>query len=237
MRRYRQYANPPLDGKPLPGSVVTAQVDDRPQGFAADIFVPLLQNVIGGLAAAGLCAILSLAVATWFGADPDLVAMSFWCLLLGGTVMCLATVVRFFGDDVGLLHLAYKRGRDSQRLRISALELELGAAQGQVKALLEQTSSIPSSEAAYQMERIFKAAKHLVHWHFENLPIDRRSCEARNMVQSEWRKARHLLITAGVMDEQGITAENLTEALSLASAHYQRLVAYGAGATGRVSPV
>lgn len=52
------------------------------------------------------------------------------------------------------------------------------------------------------------------------------------MAQSEWRKARHLLITAGVMDKQGITAKNLTEALNQASAHYQRLVAYGAGATG-----
>jgi hypothetical protein len=237
MRRYRQYANPPLDGKPLPASMVTSQVDDRPQGFAADIFVPLLQNVLGGLATAGLCAILSLAVATWLSADLDLVAMSFWCLLLGGAVTCLATVVRFFGDDVGLLHLAYKRGQDSQRLRINALELELNAAQDQVKALVKQTRSIPSSEATYQMERIFKAAKHLIHWHFEKLPIDRRSCEARNMAQSEWRKARHLLITAGVMDEQGITAETLPEALNQASAHYQRLIAHGAGATGKVSPV
>lgn len=237
MKRYRQYANPPVDGKPLPGNLASSEVDARPQAFAADIFVPLLQNVLGGLATAGLCTILSLAVTTGFGAEPDLVAVAFWSLLLGGAVTCLATVVRFFGDDMGLLDLAYKRGRDSQRLRISALELELTAAQGQVKTLLEQTRTIPSSEVAYQMERIFKAAKHLVHWHFEDLPIDRRSCEARNMAQSEWRKARHLLITAGVMDEQGITADNLTEALSLASAHYQRLVAYGAGTTGRVSPV
>lgn len=118
-------------------------MDNGEEGFAVDIFVPLLQDAIGGLAAAGLCAILSLAVATWLGADPDLVGLAFWCLLLGGATTCLATVVRFFGDNVGLLHLAYKRGQDSQRLRISTLELRLTAAQGQVKALFEQREISP----------------------------------------------------------------------------------------------
>ena len=69
MKRYRQNTNPPLDGKPLPGSLAAVEDDERPQTFAADIFVPLLQNIIGGGAGA-------LGAATVYLRPPGVVATS-----------------------------------------------------------------------------------------------------------------------------------------------------------------
>lgn len=236
MKRYRLNANPALDSTPLAGGLA-ADADERPQAFAADIFVPLLQNIIGGGAVAGILAIVSVAGSRWLGRRPSVEELAFWCLLAGGAVACLVTVVRFFGDDIGLIRQAYQRGQDSMRLRVNALELELQAAQKQVALLTGQTKAMPSSAARQQLERVYSAAEHLIHWHFEALPIDRRSCERRNMSQSEWRRARHLLLAAGVLDENGISAKTLPEALSKAHAHHERLVRLGGQTDTFVSPV
>lgn len=237
MRRYRQHTNPPLDSKSFPGTTATNATEERPQTFAADIFVPLLQNIIGGAAVAGILAIMSVAGSRWASQPLSGADIAFWCLLAGGAVACIVTVIRFFGDDIGLVRYAYRRGQESMRLRVNALELELEAAQRQVAQLMGQTKAIPSSGARQQLERVYAAAEHLIHWHFEDLPIDRRSCESRNMSQSEWRRARHLLLAAGVLDEQGITVRTLPEALGRAHAHYERLIRLGGHAESFVSPV
>lgn len=237
MKRYRQNTNPPLDGKPLASSLAAVEADERPQTFAADIFVPVFQNIIGGGAVAGLFAIVSTAGSRWLGRTPSTEELAFWCLLAGGAVACLVTVIRFFGDDIGLIRQAYRRGQDSMRLRVNALELELQAAQKQVAHLMGQTKAMPSNAARQQLERVYAAAEHLIHWHFEALPIDRRSCESRNMSQSDWRRARHLLLAAGVLDENGITTKTLPEALAKAHVHYERLIRLGGHVENFVSPV
>jgi hypothetical protein len=237
MNRYRQHTNPPLDGKTFPGGTALNATEERPQAFAADIFVPLLQNVIGGGAVAGVLAILSVAGSRWASRPLSGEDIAFWCLLAGGAVACVVTVIRFFGDDIGLVRHAYRRGQESMRLRVNALELELEAAQRQVAHLMGQTKAMPSTSARQQLDRVYKAAEHLIHWHFEDLPIDRRSCESRNMSQSEWRRARHLLLAAGVLDENGITVRTLPEALGRAHAHHERLVRLGGHAESFVSPV
>ena len=237
MKFHSLLTNPALDGKPLAGPLPASELVERSQTFAADIFIPLLQNVIGGLAVAGLCAIAAVAVAEIAGVPLPTASVAFWCLLVGGTVTCLVTVVRFFGDDIGLVRLAYRRGQDNMRLRVNALELELQAARSQLAQVLDKTRAIPPTAALQQLERIYTAAKHLIHWHFEALPIDRRSCESRNMAQADWRRARHLLLAAGVLDESGISAKTLPEALARAHVHYQKLVSLGGHDERFVSPV
>lgn len=236
MKRYPQQINPPLDGKPLSGSLLVDS-DVRPQTFVADIFVPLVQNILGGGAVAGIFAIVGAAGSRFSGRLLVGEELVFWCVLSGGAVACIATIIRFFGDDIGLIHYAYRRGQESTRLRINALELELHAAQRQVAHLIGKKKLMPSSAARQQLDRIYAAAEHLIHWHFEDLPIDRRSCESRNMTQSEWRRARHLLLAAGVMDESGVTAKTLPEALATAHAHYERLMRLGGQVENFVSPV
>jgi hypothetical protein len=204
--------------------------------FVTEIGVPLLQNLIGGAAVAGLVAVLALALSRWQSQPLDNGALSTWCWLVGGAVACMATVVRFFGDDMGLLQAAYRAGQHNMQLRVNALELELQAARTQLSRLLEKSNALPPTRATQEMQRIYKAAQHLIHWHFEQLPIDRRSCEQRNMSQGDWRRARHLLIAAGVMDEQGVTAHTLPEALTRVQARYQKVVSLGGHAENFVVP-
>jgi hypothetical protein len=167
---------------------------------------------------------------------PDHKMLGLWCLLAGGAVACIATIVRFFGDDVGLLLAAYRAGQHNMRLRVNALELELQAARTQLARLLDKTQAIPSTQSRQELQRVYKAAQHLIHWHFEQLPIDRRSCTQRNMSQGEWRRARHLLIAAGVMDETGIITPTLPEALAKAHAHYQKAIMLGGHTASFVAP-
>lgn len=208
----------------------------HPPTFVTEIGVPLLQNLIGGAAVAGLVAILALAFSRWQATPLDEQTVSLWCVLLGGAVACVATVVRFFGDDLRLIQAAYRAGQNNMRLRVNALELELQAARTQLSRLLEKTNALPSTQATQEMQRIYKSAQHLIHWHFEQLPIDRRSCEQRNMSQGDWRRARHLLIAAGVMDEQGVTTRTLPEALAQVQARYQKVVSLGGHAENFVVP-
>lgn len=237
MSRYRHTTNPAFDNRQVAGAPDALEAEDRPQTFAADIFVPLLQNIIGGAAVAGLCAIIAVAGVRWAGSTPPTGELAVWSLLAGGALTCVVTVLRFFGDDIGLLHYAYRRGQESTRLRISALELELQAAQMQIARLMGKTKAMPSTAASQQLERVYKAAEQLIRWHFEALPIDRRSCESRNMSQAEWRRARHLLLVAGIMDGNGITVQTLSDALAKAHSHYQRLLSLGGDTRNFVSPV
>ena len=229
-------ANPAFDGKPT-GSTLQPAVVEQQQTFASDIFIPLLQNVLGGGAVAGLCAITGLVISQVAGSKPDVPALAVWCLLLGAAVTCTVTVVRFFGDDVGIVRFAYLRGQRSMRLRVNALELELQAARSQLSQVLGKTKSVPSTPALQQLERAYTAANQLIHWHFEDLPIDRRSCESRNMAQSDWRRARHLLLASGVMDGEGCAARTLPEALFKLQGHYQKLATLGGKTDRFVAPI
>lgn len=229
--------NPAFDGKPVVTSSHQPAVVEREQTFATDIFIPLLQNVLGGAAVAGLCAIVSLVLSQVAGHKPNVVAIAVWCLLIGSAVACTVTVVRFFGDDIGLIRYAYQRGQNSMRLRVNALELELQAARSQLAQVMGKTKAVPATPALQQLERAYTAATHLIHWHFEDLPIDRRSCESRNMAQSDWRRARHLLLASGVMDGEGFAATTLPEALLMVQAHYQKLAALGGKTDRFVAPI
>lgn len=207
-----------------------------PQTFAAHVFVPLLQNVLGGLAILGMSAILAVAAVRFQGAEPDLPSILAWSGLLGGFVTCGVTVVRFFGDDVGLVQLAYRRGRESAQARIYALELELEEASSRLAHILRKTGSAPPAKALQQWQRTHAAAQMLIRWHFEGLPLDRRSCEQRAMSQGEWRRARQLLIAAGVLDETGICVHDLNQAKKLALAHYHKAYKLGAQTPNFVAP-
>src|SRR6476619_2215752 len=95
------------------------------QTWTADILVPLTQNICGGAALGALGFIGFVAVSEWRQVLWHAVDALLWCLLLGSAATCLMTVLRFFGDDMGLLTAAYKAGQRSMLPRISALETNL----------------------------------------------------------------------------------------------------------------
>ena len=229
--------NPAFDGKPTVSPTPQPTAVEAEQTFAADIFIPLLQNILGGGAVAGLCAIAGLVLSQVAGSTLDGATLALWCSLIGGAVACAVTVIRFFGDDIGIVRFAYQRGQNSMRLRINALELELQAARAQLAQVMGKTKAVPSTPALQQLERAYTAANHLIHWHFEDLPIDRRSCESRNMAQADWRRARHLLLASGVMDGEGFAATTLPEALFKVQGHYQKLAKLGGQTDRFVAPI
>ena len=99
------------------------KVEAPPQTWTADVGVPLMQNVLGGVATAGIVAIAWRA----FGELP-----ADWWLpsaLAGAGVACLATLTRFFADDVGIVAIAYKSGRRSRDAEVNALHLQVREAQ------------------------------------------------------------------------------------------------------------
>lgn len=208
-----------------------------PQTFLTDVVIPLTQNVLGGAAVALLTAIVVAAVSysAALRVPPDLLAIG--SALFGLAVACVMTIVRFFADDLGLLWRAYRKGQQSKDLRISALEAELESTRNELARLTGKTRALPNTRALQELERVYTAARALLTWHFEALPIDRRSCEARNMGQADWRRARHLLISAGIYDGTSMSADTLAEGLRVLAAHYERLVKTGTTGEKFVSPV
>ena len=227
----------PLDSDAASAPVAPTGMPGYDQTLATAILIPLLQNIIGGGAVAGLCVIGGASLG-YLTREPQAWEVTLSAgLLLGGAVTCLVTVVRFFGDDIGLLRWAHQRGQASRQARVQALELELQAARTQLAQALGRSKAAPPTAAQQHLERIYAAAQHLVYWHFERLPIDRRSCERRNMAQSDWRRARHLLVAAGVMDEQGVCGQSLAEALAQTHGHYAKLATLGGYSESFVAPV
>ena len=171
------------------------------QTWTADILVPLTQNICGGAALGALGFIGFVAVSEWrrliWYADDALL----WCILLGTAVTCLMTVLRFFGDDLGLLTHAYKAGQRSMLPRISALETNLQATTDVLHGKYEHTS-----EEARVMEVLARArtdAERLIRLYFEGQKIDRKSMVERGMGQRDWERARRLLQGAGILAGDG----------------------------------
>lgn len=171
------------------------------QTWTADILVPLTQNICGGAALGALGFIGFVAVSEWrrliWYADDALL----WCILLGSAVTCLMTVMRFFGDDLGLLTKAYKAGQHSMLPRISALETNLQATNDVLHGKYEHTS-----DEARIMEVLARArtdAERLIRLYFEGQKIDRKSMVERGMGQRDWERARRLLQGAGILAGDG----------------------------------
>ncbi len=184
------------------------------QTWTADIFVPLTQNICGGAALGSLGFIGFVAFSEWhhlvWYADDALL----WCILLGATITCIMTVIRFFGDDVDLLTAAYKAGQRSMLPRISALETNLQATNDVLQGKYEHTR-----EGVRLKEVLARArtdAERLIRLYFEGQRIDRKSMTERGMGQRDWERARRLLQGAGVIAGDGkFTIQTPAEAIQL----------------------
>lgn len=87
------------------------------------VVIPILQNVIGGIAVAG--AILTVQGGVWllwgWWSDEALLG----AVGVGAMVAFMATFIRFFADDVGLLRTAYRAGQEVSAQQMEALQREL----------------------------------------------------------------------------------------------------------------
>src|SRR5215212_5051179 len=195
----KQVVTPLIDPDTLTMTLQEQQL--KPQTWTTDIFVPLANNIFGGAALGALGFIVFVSVSEWrhimWYTDDALL----WCILLGSAATCIMTVIRFFGDDLGLITGAYKAGQRSMLPRISALETNLQATSDVLNRKYEYTG-----EEARLKEVLARArtdAERLIRLYFEGQKIDRKSMVERGMGQRDWERARRLLQGAGIIAGDG----------------------------------
>ena len=168
------------------------------------IAIPLVQNIVGGIAVGALGMIGVIAYTGSFGVVVDFYNAGVWSALAGGVVAGVFTVVRFFGDDLGIVMAFYRAGQRSRDAQISALELLLSAsydAQNAVEADGGATSTIRKNQEL--MEQARRDAAKIIAVAFQGDNVSRSAMEQRGMGRRPWERATNLLKAAGAMDANG----------------------------------
>ena len=174
-----------------------------PPTWASHVLIPLAQNVAGGMAVWGLGLIGYMTIQYTRALPWDLDGARLWCGFVGGAVTCLVTVIRFFGDDLGLLASAYKLGQASRDAEIANLQLMLRALRdAKTSAQAAGTDNAEKREQEF-MQRSKADARKLIEVHFNGDSISRQALATRGMGQRDWERAVRLLKAAGVMDADG----------------------------------
>lgn len=199
-----------------------ATVSPEPTTFMTHVVIPLLQNLVGGLAVGVLCSVVAIGLGRYFLWQIILDELKIWSLLAGLLVTSLATVVRFFGDDLGIVLAAYRLGRRSADRQISALVAEVEQLRA---AARELRASQPSHRAQDMLERIEKAqsdAEQLLGLAYAGQSISREKVSAF-ISQRPWERAINLMRAAGCLDGSGnLTEPNLGVALKRLRGHVER---------------
>lgn len=161
--------------------------------WASHVWIPLSQNLAGGVAVAGLFLVAVVAV------QGDVNAWGLWAGLSGATVAFAATFVRFFADDFGIVWAAYQAGQRSRDAEVNALQLELQAALS--SAHLDPSSA--QQKRTEQMQRARKDVVRILDIHFGGGATTRAALSAVGMGQRDWERAMRLLRAAGCINEDG----------------------------------
>jgi hypothetical protein len=178
--------------------------------WVTGFFLPLAQNLAGGVAVAamgmiGVVAFLG-TTATWI----DLYNASIWCLLVGGVPACLLTVWRFWGDELGLFTATYRAGyADAQAAltpQINHLQLLLDAAYDAQNAVESEGGGATATMKKNQelMERARKDAATIIKVAFQGDSVARAAMDSRGMGRRDWERATNLLKASGAMNGDGI---------------------------------
>lgn len=180
-----------------------------PQTWENDVFVPLVQNLLGGLATAGLGFVGTVAIAEWQRWSIDPVGAGMWCALVGGSVAFGFTVLRYFGDDLGLLRAAYRLGWHHRDGEVNALHAELESLKRTLASLQgDQPTSTNANATTERMERAYRHAKELLEIGY-NGGNTARASDDHGIGQQDWRRAKQLLEAAGILANGQFTERTL----------------------------
>lgn len=185
---------------------------DKIQIWEGGIVVPLTQNIVGGIACGAFGALLAFGWNEGNGLLTDWVATAQWSAILGGLVATGATVVRFFGDDFGLLSAAYRAGAASRNDEINNLYSQLAA----WESVASQSGGIKLKEVGDRADLFKKWARDdalaMVKMHLSGTVPTLSKCKSVGIEQRRWERARRLLKSLKLMDEEGVTATSYTDA-------------------------
>ena len=174
----------------------TQQPIPKPATWESEIIIPLTQNLAGGIASTLLLAMLTYAWNNSNHLANDLNNILTWSGLAGASVTSLATLIRFFADDVGLISAAYKAGQRSRDEEMQRLNRQI--------SILEQQPGKPPPAAASEinqrlgkMKGDYDNAKRLITILLDGGNISRNSGE-HDLTQRPWERAVSLIEKAKV---------------------------------------
>lgn len=165
------------------------------QTIQSHVIVPLVNNLLGGLGAFVLCAVLWLAVAAALGARVDYDDLRFWCGLVGAGAFGAMSIVRFLGDDLGFITAAYRAGVASADAQISGLVADNQQLQA---ALRELRGTGPANGKVEKIERARAHAEELLGIAHAGGSIAREKV-ATWCPQRSWEAAVQLLKASGAL--------------------------------------
>jgi len=172
----------------------------EPTSWASHVLIPVAQNVLGGMAVAGL----GLMGVYAYGVPIDGVA-GLWCAFGGAAVTCIITLTRFFGDDLGIIAAAYRAGQASRDPQIAALQLELRTSRdAQTAAEAEGNQASVDRRREEFRKRAREDALKIIAVHFDGDSIARAAMGKRGMGQRDWERAVRLMVAAGVINGDGV---------------------------------
>lgn len=184
------------------------------------IVVPLVQNVAGGIAAIILTYILFLIAGRISTTPVDHNNATFWSAIVGTIITTLATLLRFFSDDIGLLTTAYSAGAASRQDEINRLTSENAA----LRTVVEGTQRPAAANAANddRLQRSYRHATVMLENGIRGRPIDRRTCKNQlNIGEVDFGRAYRLLQESGVRNQDDtFTIAKVSEAKRKLTEYY-----------------
>lgn len=205
----------------------------EPTTFMTNIVIPLTQNLIGGAAVAVLCSVVTLGLGRYFLWQIIVDELQTWSILVGLLVASMATVVRFFGDDLGLIVAAYRVGKHSADQRINALVAENEQLRAAAKELRGAQTSHKSQEMVERIVQAKSDAEQLLSLAYNGQSIAREKVSAF-ISQRPWERAINLMRAAGCLDASGnLTDANLGVALKRLRAYVEEDQKRAQGGTWR----
>lgn len=178
-----------------------------PETWETHIVIPVVQNILGGVAFGGLW--VTIAYTFGYSITDDLLTSA---AVFGISVAFAITIPRFFGDDLGLIWLAQKVGRATADAQISGLVSQNEQLRATIKEMRGSGQNTGSDMLA-KIERSHADAQHLLGLAYGGMSIAREKVQPA-MTQRPWERAINLLRAAGCLEGNGALADrNLGVAL------------------------
>lgn len=196
-------------------TVQSPEEKKKGQNWEADVAVPFAQNLLGGIATYALV----LAWAEYSQRWTDHAHAE--AILSGIAITAIATIVRFFGDDLGIIRHAYQAGARSRDGEIYQLNRQIQRLEATAVAGTGQATPTSDNRRLDLCEWSRKHAEKLATIGIRGGDITRRG--DHGIGAKSWERARNLLIASKVWNpETGQWASTKqTEVLGTLKAYYQ----------------
>lgn len=177
-------------------STTETQTKPLPATWESNVAIPLAQNLAGGLAAGTLVIVLDYAWSLFNGLQRTGHIYE-WAILVGASVAGTFTVIRFFGDELGLLNAAYIAGQHSRDEEIQRLNRQISLMEASGSTTASQATTV--NQTLGRMQGDYENAKQLLKILLEGGSVARDSGE-HGLTKRPWERAITLLGKAHIYD-------------------------------------